>query len=142
MDPVTSSVLKCCQLQLKEVLDSAVIVGVPKSDGIPVIAIYGYADDLQTLSKAVRAKMEGVYRGPEFDPLLASCMADIVSRVQTQLMTVMSTGVLTGVPLEGNLPVLVSFGDAEALKVITRVLEIRMETSDEHSSFGPAVDQG
>jgi len=142
MDPVTSSVLKSCQMQLKEVLDSAIIVGVPKADHIPVVAIYGYSDDLQTLSKAVRAKIEGVYQGPRFDPLLGTCTADIVGRVQTQLKTVLDTGVVTGVPLEGDLPVLISFGSDKDLRIMTQVLEKRMEITDEHSGFSPAADQG
>ena len=127
MDPVTDTVMKRVQTQLSEVLESAVILGVPMVDRRPMLAIYGYTDDLKVLAKAIHAKMEGIYDGPAFGPLPGTCTAEVMSRAYSQLMEVLDTAVVAGVPIADNQPVLVSYGDPEEMKSMTKELEDRME---------------
>ena len=98
MDSVTNAVMKRVQTQLSEVLESAVILGVPMVDHRPMLAIYGYTDDLKGLSKMIHAKMEGTYAGPEFGPLPGTCTAEVLSRAHAQLMEVLETAVVAAGP--------------------------------------------
>jgi len=135
MDRLTGAVLKRVQTQLSEVLESAVIVGVPLSDRKPVLAIYGYADDLLKLSKAVYAKMEASYEGPAFGPASDTCAFEVISRAHAQLLEVLESAVIMGVPLADNTPVLTFYGKAEDLRLMTRELTKRLETADGNTNF-------